>query len=291
VHIERVGLKHKRGDARALEISKRVLEYLEDRGISVIAERELARNLGRADVAADLEELEAVDVLVVVGGDGTLLRTFHEISRIPPVLGINVGSIGFLYDLDERNYRKALESLLKGEFRVDEWRTGIAEFESGEKCEFLNEIAVSNAIHHKMLRFRISKAGSRVGIEGRGDGIIVSTTVGSYAYALSAGGPLLDPNLEALVVVPIAPFSFVMRPLVLGSESRVILEVLSDPAVATIDGLLVRDVAEGERITIRLGGKEFRMVRVDLGEEFLEKLERRLLDRPKRLRETDLLPA
>ena len=186
--VLRVGLVSRLDDQRALEIAATLARQLRKKGISVIAELDLAKR-GRLGGGTDLSDLKS-DLIVTVGGDGTVLKTCMSI-RDPetPILAVNMGRRGYLTEVEPRQALRAVELFMKGKCRLEK-RTKLAVYLDGAHVvDALNELVISSGSPSKMLEFLLS-IGSDSLLQSRGDGVIISTATGSTAYALSAGGPV-----------------------------------------------------------------------------------------------------
>lgn len=226
----------------------------------------------RADYAGELDGLPLVDdvsdsdVVVALGGDGTLLqaaRLLQEIDR--PLLGINLGSLGFLTDTPEDQAEDAVRRLLGGHYRLDARMRLQVEFEPGSprarRFVCLNDVVVHGP-RARILALGIRIAGAELG-RMLADGVIVATPSGSTAYNLSAGGPVVSPRLHAFTITPISPHTLSMRPLVVGADEDIEIhlhETASERAELTIDGQPSVEMAVGERILVRRAPRDLSLV-------------------------------
>ncbi|MEM2218008.1 MAG: NAD(+)/NADH kinase [Thermofilaceae archaeon] len=217
---------------------------------------------------------EWADLIVVVGGDGTLLRAFHDIGGCKPFLGVNAGSIGYLMEISVNQVDKAANLITLGNYTVEERLSGIVKL--GERTiPFLNEIVIIGSERGKLIPIKVNIDG-RLIQKGRADGLIISTPTGSTAYAMSAGGPVVDPLLQAFVIVPLAPFSVLQKAIVVSASRSINVE--SDELIKVIvDGLLSFEL-ESNVIEISYSPKGFKLIRLPLSEHVYNKLKRRLLD-------------
>ncbi|MDQ7842919.1 MAG: NAD(+)/NADH kinase [Armatimonadota bacterium] len=234
---------------------------------------EAARLLGFAHLACGEEELgEQARLLVAFGGDGTILRAARLAApRGIPILGVNMGGFGFLAELNLDQFGDAVPRLLAGRYEIDERMMLEAAVERGgtpQRLLALNDIVVTKSGVARVLRLRISVNGEHLA-SYPADGVIVATPTGSTAYSLSAGGPILAPRVEALVITPISPHTFNSRSVVVDRRDEVMIEVTApEPeATLTVDGRVgvalaaVRAVVvrRAEQVTrfVRLGGHTF----------------------------------
>jgi NAD+ kinase len=171
----------------------------------------------------------AVDIAVVVGGDGTLLWVAGEIAGEPPLLGVNTGTVGHLAELSPDGFFDHAASLLRGKFSVDS-RTKIS---VGGRFEALNEVLVVSKDPATLLEFRVRLDGVEVA-RFRADGVMVSTPTGSTGYSMSAGGPILHPDVSAFVITPTNPVLRCQFPIVVPEDSKIELELLREDREAKL---------------------------------------------------------
>jgi NAD+ kinase len=216
---------------------------------------------------SDLSHLKA-DLALVLGGDGTVLHTARRMGDHPtPVLGINVGRLGFLADLTPEGFLQRLGDLAERRYTVDNLMTLACTLapKSGPIREFrgLNDVVIRAAPVFHLLELGLSIDGESV-MTYRGDGLILATPVGSTAHSLSAGGPILPPNAHMVVVTPICPHTLTQRPLV-DSTHKVFEVIPQGSGIATvlvIDGQVQVPVSGGDRVIVRRGVSPFPMVRL-----------------------------
>jgi NAD+ kinase len=195
------------------------------------------------------------DMMIAVGGDGTMLRAGHLCAPCGvPILGINLGSLGFLIQIEKGEWREMLSRLFKGEAWIEDRMMLHAEHIRGGETlghwHALNEAVVSRGLNLRPVRLAVSVDG-RVLTTYFCDGLIASTATGSTAYALAAGGPILPPDLRNILIVPIAPHLSVDRAVVLSEGSSVSMIVKSDNAVVSVDGQPPISLAEDDHIDVR----------------------------------------
>ena len=213
------------------------------------------------------------DVIVVVGGDGTILRTVQQMQQQVPLIGINWGEVGFLADLEPREALEFLKTLPKG-FSVEE-RMRISFSRDGVYLgDALNEALIVTARPAKMLRFSIVVDGV-VAEQFRSDGLLISTPTGSTAYAMSAGGPIVDPRIQGFLLVPLAPYMLSSRPHIISSDRRLEVRLESlKPAHLVIDGQETIDL--GDSVAIEVKQAEYPALFVDAHRNFFEKVDKKL---------------
>jgi len=217
------------------------------------------------------DELGDVDVIICMGGDGTLLRTLHALEAPIPVVGINMGGVGFLADIPPEDAVATVLKILEG-FEVER-RERLAVSIGGERLPYaMNEAVVLTARPAKILHFAIFVDDSELE-RLRADGVIFATPTGSTAYAMSAGGPIVDPRVDACIIVPLAPFALSARPVVVPADSKVRLKLLEKNAELVMDGQLYREIESGEEIEITKGEPAFF---VKTAENFFSKVKSKL---------------
>ncbi len=224
-----------------------------------------------------------LDLVLSCGGDGTLLRAVRQLDgREVPLLGINLGQIGFLTSVVPGEFEEAIEAFGRGETQIERRFTLHGEIVSSAGIprpagHAVNDVVIHKAEAVRIIRVRVSVDGEEVG-QYTADGIIVATPTGSTAYSMSAGGPVVLPAVEGMVVTAISPHTLRVRPIVVPGSAHVSLEVGGrgrDGALVSLDGQLVGPVDKGDRIEVRRG--DFSVLLVRLGEEgFFSRMRRKL---------------
>ncbi len=254
--IRTIGVCLKPGQPQAAETVRELIKWLGDRGIETRVDAECAKLTDRSgeDTAALAAE---VDLLVSLGGDGTLLAVARAAgSRRVPILGVNLGTLGFLTEVNVEEMLPALETVLAGNAEiVSRMRLEVEATRDGRELGrfmALNDAVITKTALSRMIDLETFAAGQDVATY-HADGLIVSTPTGSTAYSLSAGGPLLLPGLEAIVLTPICPHSLTQRPLVLPVESEieVVVRTRGGDATITIDGQEGMELLDGDRVAMR----------------------------------------
>jgi NAD+ kinase len=204
------------------------------------------------DAGVELRDGDDVDLAVVLGGDGTMLRALRRFlgSRVP-VLGINYGRVGFLTGMSQQDLDQGLERAFAGDFVTHELPTLDAEV-GGETQAAVNDVVVASAVIGRMIELRWAIGGEELGTVPC-DGLICSTPTGSTAYNLSNGGPVLVWGIDAMAITFVAPHSLNARPLVVPRSGALEVTLIEDvPAVVLADGHKIGELAEGDTVTIRL---------------------------------------
>lgn len=256
----------------ATALGREIREYLAARGVEVEVEEASAARLGVR--GPRLEEVEA-DLIVLLGGDGTILKTVAKTEgKEIPILGINFGTMGFLVEIQPKDWREALERVLRGDYTVEAKRKLAVRLNGREVGEALNEAVVISSMPVRMLHLQVAVDGEMVQ-DLRADGVIVSTPTGSTAYSYSAGGPILDPRVEGLVVTPICPFEPGIRPIVVPASSEIKVRLLRSKGEATIvvDGEHRGKVAPEGEVIFTSSGRNALFVK--LGKDFYGRIRER----------------
>ena len=253
----------KRDRPEALELGATLTGWLRALKKRVLAEPAAARVIGAEAVSRD-DLTHHADLIVVLGGDGTLLGIARKVGRREtPILGINLGGLGFLTEAGTSEAHQALERVLDGNYETDRRITLEADVcrGSGRSAEVVQRfLAVNDAVFNKgplgrMMQLEVTAEGERF-CEYRADGLIVSTPTGSTAYALSAGGPIVYPSLGVLVLAPICPHTLSNRPVVLPDSFEIEVHVKSpdhDVTMLSIDGQESAQLAADDYVKIRRG--------------------------------------
>ncbi len=225
----------------ALEVSIRVIQFLKEKVELIITSEHFKQIKNKMDfeniTVSDLENFSKYDIelLITIGGDGTILRTLHRCNF--KIFGINAGIVGFLTEVQIGDAIKSLERLLSKDYILDS-RMRLQNVLNGKILEpAMNEAVIHTADIAKMRLYLIKVDGIEAQTV-RADGIIIATPTGSTSYAMSAGGPILDPKVDAILIVPIAPFKLSARPLVVPSTSTVSIELIGTKrnSILVIDG-------------------------------------------------------
>ena len=248
----------------ALDEAQAIVDFLKEKGIDAPI-----GTLNDEDLRKRVKEGE-FDLLISVGGDGTMLRAGHLCAPSGvPILGINMGNLGFLIQVERDSWRKELEKLLVGDFWIENRLMILAElFRAGVKqgsWHALNEIVVSRGQYLNPVHISASVDGLAL-TTYVADGLLASTATGSTAYALAAGGPILPPELRNILIVPIAPHLSIDRAVVLSEGVAVNITVHSDNAVLSVDGQTPIGLDAGDRVDVHSAEYSAKFIRFgDLG--------------------------
>lgn len=265
--IQNVAIFAKVHDPRCLGIAGDLIAWLEERGCTPLAEAELTRQLGYPKALTEDEIREQAELVVVLGGDGTLISVARLFSgRDVPIVGINLGSLGFLTEITVEELYTRLEKCLEGNPRVSDRMmlevTLHREGQAIEKCNVLNDVVINKGALARIVDLE-TKVNRHFLTTYKADGLIVSTPTGSTGYNLSAGGPIIHPQMSCIVITPICPHTLTNRPIVLPDESIVSITVTSsfdDKVYLTLDGQVGYKLKQGDSIEVRKGLKTTALV-------------------------------
>ncbi len=262
--IKCVGVVVKPQHAEAWQTACEIAEWLKARGISTVSENTEKSDL--IECVAVEEFKRAVDLILVLGGDGTMISTAPLIdNRAVPVLGINYGNLGYLTEFRIEEMFTALEAILAGEYKIDSRvMLEVEHLRDGKRIEsgrVLNDVVVNKAVLARMIEIEIRLNNLFVN-SFRADGLIVSTPTGSTAYNLSAGGPIVYPSMNAVVLTPICPFTLTNRPIVIPDSDEINLRLRheSEGVVLTLDGQIGYSIRAGDTVSIRKSATTFNLV-------------------------------
>jgi NAD+ kinase len=257
--FETVGVIGKLNDARVAPTLRAVCRHLKKRGCQVLADRTISGAvIGQGVTTVPRAELARRSQLaVVVGGDGTLLNAGRTLAPAGvPILGVNVGRLGFMVDVAPDKMTGAVDEVLKGRYVREQRLLLSTEIKRGRRTRgpflAINDVVIRNQAAVRMLDFETWLDDEFIS-QHRADGIIISTPTGSTAYALSGGGPVLHPALDALTLVPICPHTFSDRPVVIGSDRAIRIVIggaRGTRAMCTSDGQQNETVVAGDRVVI-----------------------------------------
>ena len=280
--VRKIGLVLKRHDPRVRDVVVEIIPWLQARGVEVFLEQETARQYPFSSSVTTLEDLpERADVVAVFGGDGTFLHAARLVagSRIP-LLGINLGSLGFLTEVKLEDMHAAFECLLSGRYWLEE-RVLLDVKVSRQGNQLAQYLALNDAVINKGALARIIEmelsVNSQLVTITRADGLIISTPTGSTAYSLAAGGPILYPTLGAFIITPICPHTLSNRPVVV-PDSAPVGVCLRDgtDVMLTVDGQVGIPLLPGDCIRFEKAAAAIRLVQTT-GSTFFKLLREKLM--------------
>jgi NAD+ kinase len=271
--IKSIGLVVKRNQPKALSIAQKLAHYIRSKRIAAIAETEVAGRIDAEPVSRE-ELAEQADFVIVLGGDGTLLGVARlTAARGTPILGVNLGGLGFLTQVAVDEAQQAVDRVLKGEFEVDRRITlevvverATNDLRRMDRFVAVNDVVLNRGPLGRMLQLEVRANGETFSTY-RADGLIIATPTGSTAYALSAGGPIVFPTLGVVVLAPICPHTLSNRPIVLPDsfEIEVRVKVSDHDATLTVDGQESSMVGAEDAIHVKRGGHHVSLVRSEHG--------------------------
>ncbi len=259
--VRRAGIVIKPHAAGVAELIVQLGEYFAARKIEVVLEQAAAEKIGRKDGRPRPEIAAESDLIVVLGGDGTLLSVAHQAARAGiPVMGVNLGSLGFLTEVPVAEMTLSLDTLLSEASNIRPRMMLESTFRGAAEL-MLNDIVLNKAAKARMIQYAVSIDGREI-VKLRADGLIAATPTGSTAYSLSAGGPILHPSIPAIILTPICPHTLSFRPTVVSSAStiRVELQTPGEEAFLTLDGQRGGELRGGDVIEIRKAAEVLHLV-------------------------------
>ncbi len=257
MNIKKIGIIMNYDKKDTAELSKKLVDYLMENGIEVFSLKE------ECEVIEDLQELpkkefnEIIEFLIVIGGDGTFLRGSRQIFGYDiPILGVNMGKLGFLTEVEKDNVFEALNEVIKGNYFIENRMLLAADVirKNDVIASFtaLNDFVINKGAFSRLIGISMNIGGEYFR-EYSSDGVIVATPTGSTAYSLSAGGPIVYPGLDVSIITPICPHSLSARPMVIPPDKDVKITLCSSrmEAMLTIDGQNAFELENGDKIIIK----------------------------------------
>lgn len=238
--------------------ARKFVDAVEAAGHQVVGDETTAQLLGREVDRGDPE------MVVASGGDGTVLAAVRKALALDvPVLGFNLGTIGFLADAEPSDLDRVVEAISAGHLREKKRMTIVARLEDGTSMIGINDVVVEKIHSQRLVALAVAVDGEDF-LTYRADGLVTATSTGSTAYTFSARGPLVDPELEALLLTPIAAHSLFDRTLVLSGSAVIAIRVSADrPVRVSVDGLEAGTLQQGETVKVSRGEKPARFVSID----------------------------
>jgi len=273
--INSIGIKSK-PDKEAAKIALKIGQYLVKKGLNVLIDCETGEFIKEERFkVTPLNKMNA-DLIIIVGGDGTILYTVRELPRpCPPILGINLGHVGFLAEFNANEVPDKLRNIIDGKFNLKNASLLSANMNGEKFPDALNEVFIASE-PGKMTDISVYVNNAYVA-RVLSDGLIISTSTGSTAYALSAGGPIVTPDLDVILLVPVCPFKHTMLPMVISGNSRIILK-LNKPnrrALVVIDGQYQRIINYGDILEVKKSDDRIPFIKIK--DNFYDKVREKLL--------------
>lgn len=266
--IKEIGIVTKTSSPHSDEVMGKLVPWLTGHGLKVRVQEDY-RGLADGDaIAVPRENVpDEVDMVLVLGGDGTLLSAARLLEgKDQPILGINLGSLGFLTELGLDELYGSLERVLAGEYTIEHRvRLEASLHREGKEIghyQVLNDVVINKGALARIIDLEVYVDDKKV-TNFQADGLIVSTPTGSTAYSLAAGGPIIEPTLDVIVVSPICPHTLTNRPLVISGDSRIDLCLQSDSGAVflTLDGQEGTRLNQGDNVRVRASGNKVNLIR------------------------------
>lgn len=265
--LHNVAIFAKKHDPRCQSVADDLINWLEERDCTPMVDEHLARHIGYQHGLTQEEIREQAELVVVLGGDGTLISVARLMcGKDVPILGVNLGSLGFLTETTVDELYLRLEKCLQGDPRVSErMMLEVTVFRDGkeiERCNVLNDAVINKGALARIVDLE-TKVNRHTLTTFKADGLIVSTPTGSTGYSLSAGGPIIHPQMSCIVITPICPHTLTNRPIVISDDSTVSVMVQSsfdEKVYLTLDGQVGVELTEGDTVEIRRALKTIALV-------------------------------
>lgn len=255
--MEKVGIIGKRNNREAVAVAGDLVDWLRERKVEVFVEKQMVAALGSVRPWPEGRIPVPFDLLIVLGGDGTLLSVIRQVGENEvPILGVNLGGLGFLTEITRDELFPVLESVLHGDFRThDRVALRASVVRRGKEVagfRVLNDAVINKGALARIIYLKTTINGEYV-TTFRADGLILSTPTGSTAYSLSAGGPIVYPSLQTIIITPICPHTLTNRPIIVPDNVvvRTTLESESEEVFLTLDGQVGFPMEQGDTLEIK----------------------------------------
>ena len=265
--MRKIGIAAKNTSAAARELAAKTAADLRGRGFQVVFDEDTAREIADAQTGLPKKDLgRHSDLLITFGGDGTLLSVARHAPEHVPVIGVNMGTLGFLTEIRVEEFPHVLDRVLEGDYNVEPRVTFNVAVSGpgrdGVQFRVLNDAAINKSALARIIEMRVSVAGLFVSTF-RGDGLIICTPTGSTAYNLSAGGPIIYPTMNAVVITPICPHMLTNRPIVLPDELDIEVALATPDQkdiFLTLDGQQGFELHDTDRVMLKKSAEHVLMV-------------------------------
>ena len=269
--IDKIGLVINTDKNGVVNVGKKALNLFKKKNISHYIEQDSAQklNLNKKNYKiADYNRLrKEVDAVILFGGDGTFLHTAHHfIGTDIPLLGVNLGSLGFMTEIEVKQFESALDRIISGDYYIEKRMMLESKVKRKDREVFhsisLNDIVINRDANSKLIDFNLY-INNEIVNSYNGDGLIISTPTGSTAYSLSAGGPIINPTTEAILITPICPHSLHVRPMVIGpwEKVKVVVSANKSQMKVTSDGHYDYGLKDEDELLIEKSNKTISMIK------------------------------
>lgn len=268
-----------------LKVTSSIIKWLEENNCEVIISEDIAKKLNRPELGNSLDAMyKESDFIIVLGGDGTLLGAARQMPWLQtPILGINMGHLGFITEVEVNDIFSSLERILNGQYKIEDRMmleiVIIKENKAIETIYCLNDAGITRGTLSRMVKLKTFINDSYIDTYFS-DGLLISTPTGSTAYSLSAGGPIISPGVKVILLTPICPHSLSSRSLVVSDEDRIEIEIIDDfqDVYLTADGQQGHKLKNGDRIIIKKAPFFAKLIKVS-DRNFYDVLRTKLRDR------------
>jgi len=268
--LKNVGIIVNRERKNALDYAISLVNWLEEKNIKVFVTDWLGRKINRQELIADKREIgEKANLIISLGGDGTLFRVARDFSPYQiPLLGINLGGLGFLTEIPVSQFKEGLTKIMTGRYKIEK-RLMLEAIIYRDKRKIgtslaLNDFVISKVALSRLVNLKTFVSGEFITTYSA-DGLIISTPTGSTAYSLSAGGPIVQPNLGIIILSPICAHTLAVRPLIISENDvvEVILEHPSSKVMLTVDGQIGFDLKDKDIIRVKKASCQAKLIRLE----------------------------
>jgi NAD+ kinase len=263
--IKRVAITVKQSNQKAISEAKKLYNWLRLQGISCFFKKELAKKFQGNALPEGNRRFCDIDLLISLGGDGTLLSNIRDVIDYDvPILGVNIGTLGFLTEIPLKNMYPALQRILKRDYKVSQRITfcaGIKHTDKSNKYKVLNDVVINKRALARIIELELTINDMLVTIY-KSDGLIISTPTGSTAYSLSAGGPIVYPCVDCIIISPICSHTLTQRPIIVPSDSVIKVKMISksDDVQLTFDGQVGDRLEHKNEVIIKKYHKKIKLI-------------------------------
>ena len=261
-------------------LASRVVELIGNRAVVYMDSKLKAGNISGVTYVDTNDAYGCADLVLVLGGDGTILSVAAEVSaRNIPIIGINLGRLGFLSAIEPNELEEGLNKLFAGEYQIEERMMLTAKLADGKEAIALNDVVITRAnAYLKILDLDVYIDDAYVD-DFKSDGVIISTPTGSTAYSLSAGGPTVDPSVESMIITPICPHKMYCRTIIAPPDKAITVKckvASGDDAVVAADSAILGKLCANDSVTVKAASVKLQLIRLN-GDQFFGALRKKLM--------------